>query len=65
MAIKTERPKLKVRTVRVVVIDADTGKSKSTTLYDTTPDKVLSMIEQAAAQAAVIEPAMKLARAVK
>lgn len=35
-------------TIRVVAIDADTGKSKSRTLYDTTPEQVIESLERLA-----------------
>jgi hypothetical protein len=42
----TEKPK--VQRTRVTAIDVDTGKSKTTTLYETSPEDVIAKIKSAA-----------------
>lgn len=45
MKIDPPRPQ---GTIRVIARDDETGKSRSTTFYDTTPEEVIRFVESAA-----------------
>lgn len=46
--MQLEKPKSNVRRVYVTAKDAETGQSKSTTLYQTTPEAVIASVEETA-----------------
>jgi hypothetical protein len=48
MAMRKTPPQTNIPTVRITARDAKTGKSKSTTVYETTPEEVISTVERLA-----------------
>lgn len=48
--MKLTPPKHDIPTVRVTARDAKTGKSKTTTLYETTPEEVIGCVEDMASK---------------